>query len=202
MIVLDGMPGAGKTTLLRHLRASAPNNVLVLPEAQPSPDSVSDAETADHLLGEARARIDTAGHLARTRPDLLVASDRGHIGVLAYRHALATSGRAPYSYFKHALALCHDRGLMGPQPGLTTIVLLVDVGTSLARRAAHAHDQRYRLWFDPGFLTAYHAFLKDLSSWIPPATFTTVDAAATDQQELLADLSNLVGPRPTQPETT
>lgn len=200
MIVLDGMPGAGKTTLLSRLHALAPHHVLVFPEAQPSPDSASDAETAGHLLDVARARIDTAGHLARTWPDLLVTSDRGHIGVLAYRHALATAGLAPRGDFERALALCRDRGLLDPQPGLTTVVLLVDVGTSLARRAAHTHDQRYQLWFDPRFLTAYHAFLEDLSSWIPPTTFTTVDARTTDQHELLAALSSLAGPLPPRPD--
>jgi len=175
VIVLDGMPGTGKTTLLHQLQTALPHHLLVFPEAQPPENSSSDPETARFLLDEARHRIDTARHLARTRPGLIVASDRCHIGVLAYRFALAATGRAPHRDFEQALALCHDLDLIGPHPDLTTLVLLTDPGTSVSRRSAYAHDERYALWFDLGFLTAYRHFLDNLPVWLPAGTFTTLD---------------------------
>jgi len=175
VIVLDGMPGAGKTTLLHQLRTALPRRLLIFPEAQPPENSSSKVETTRFLLHEARERIDTARHLARTRPGLIVASDRCHIGVLAYRFALAATGRAPHSDFEQALALCHDLDLIGPHPDLTTLVLLTDPGTSVSRRSAYADDERYALWFDLGFLTAYRHFLDNLPVWLPEGTFTTLD---------------------------
>ncbi|MFE4797668.1 hypothetical protein ACFRFL_21800 [Streptomyces sp. NPDC056708] len=179
MIVLDGMPGAGKSTLLHQLQTALPHHLLVFPEAQPPENGSSNTETARFLLGEARDRIDTARHLARTRPGMGVASDRCHIGVLAYRYALAATGRAPYSDFEQALALCHDLNLIGPHPDLTTLVLLTDPDTSISRRSAYAHDERYTLWFDLGFLTAYRHFLDNLPVWLPVGTFTTLDVTDT-----------------------
>ena len=187
MIVLDGMPGAGKTTLLHRLRTALPDHLVVFPEAQPPEETSSDAETARFLLGKARDRIDAARHLARTRPDLLVASDRCHIGVLAYRYALAATGRAPRSNFEHALALCHDLDLIHPHPDLTTLVLLTDPGTSITRRAAYAHDQRHSLWFGHGFLTAYRDFLDNLPDWLPAGTFTSLDVTDTSGWLALLD---------------
>lgn len=179
MIVLDGMPGTGKTTLLHQLRTALPHHLLVFPETQPPENSPSDAETARFLLEEARERIDAARHLARTHPGLIVASDRCHIGVLAYRYALAVTGRALHADFAHALSLCHDLDLIGPHPDLTTLVLLTDPDTSSSRRAAYAHDERYRPWFDLGFLTAYHHFLDHLPVWLPAGTFSTLDVTDT-----------------------
>lgn len=187
MIVLDGMPGAGKTTLLRRLRTALPHHVLVFPEAQPPDDSSSDAETARFLLCKARDRIDAARHLARTRPGMLVASDRCHIGVLAYRYSLAATDRAPRGDFEHALSLCHDLDLIRPQPDLTTLVLLTDPDTSITRRATYAHDERYRLWFDLGFLTAYRDFLDNLPVWLPADTFTSLDVTGTSGWPTLLD---------------
>ncbi|WP_329457134.1 hypothetical protein [Streptomyces sp. NBC_01497] len=187
MIILDGMPGVGKTTLLHRLQAALPHHLLVFPEAQPPENGSSDAETARFLLDEARDRVDTAEHLSRSRPDLLVASDRCHIGVLAYRYALAAAGRAPYSDFEQALALCHDLDLTGPHPDLTTLVLLTDPGTSISRRSAHAHDERHTLWFDLDFLTAYRHFLDDLPVWLPVSTFTTLDVTDTSGWPTLLD---------------
>ncbi|MGW6599407.1 hypothetical protein [Streptomyces sp. NPDC055036] len=187
MIVLDGMPGAGKTTLLHQLQTALPHHLLVFPEAQPLENSGSDTATARFLLDEARDRIDTARHLARTRPGLIVASDRCHIGVLAYRYALAATGRGPYSDFEQALALCHELDLIGPQPDLSTLVLLTDPGTSISRRSAYAHDERYALWFDLGFLTAYRHFLDNLPDWIPADTVTTLDVTDTSGWPTLLD---------------
>lgn len=187
MIVLDGMPGAGKTTLLLRLRTALPHHLLVFPEAQPPEDSSSDAETARILLVKARDRLETARHLARTRPDLIVASDRCHIGVLAYRYALAATDRAPSGDFEHALALCHDLKLLRPQPDLTLLVLMTDPGTSISRRAAYADDQRYSLWFDHGFLTAYRDFLDNLPVWLPTTTFTALDVTGISGWPTLLD---------------
>lgn len=79
MIAIDGMPGAGKTTVLHRLQDALPNQVVVFPEAQPPDDPRPDAETARHLLAEARDRLDAARRLQQARPGLLVVSDRCHI---------------------------------------------------------------------------------------------------------------------------
>ncbi|MCA1219174.1 AAA family ATPase [Streptomyces sp. 8L] len=188
MIVLDGMPGAGKTTLLHRLRTALPDHLVVLPEAQPPEGSSTDAETAQHLLGTARERLDAARRLAQTHPDRLLASDRGHIGVLAYRYAMAATDRAPHSDFEHALALCHNLDLVRPHRDLTTMVLVTDPGTSITRRAAFAQDQRYSLWFDPEFLTAYRGFLDHLAACLPSDSFTTLDVTNVSGWPILLDI--------------
>lgn len=98
----------------------------------------------------------------------MVASDRGHIGVLAYRYALAATGRGTHHAFGDAVTLCHAMGLTTPRNDVHTIVLLIDVKRSIERRAGYASDPRFALWFDPGFLAAYREFLTRLDSWITP----------------------------------
>lgn len=175
MIAIDGMPGAGKTTTLHRLQDALPSQVVVFPEAQPPDDPRPDAEAARSLLAEARNRLDAARRLQQARPGLLVVSDRCHIGVLAYRYALMATGKGPRQDFDRALELSHCLGLTAPDAHDGILVLLVDPDESVARRAAYAHDDRYRLWFDPGFLTAYHDFLTHLNTWLPNGTFTTHD---------------------------
>ncbi|MFJ9901201.1 hypothetical protein ACIQPR_48680 [Streptomyces sp. NPDC091280] len=179
MIAIDGMPGAGKTTVLRQLQDALPDHVVVFPEAQPPDHPVPDGATARYLLTEAQGRLVEAQRLQQTRPGLLVLSDRCHIGVLAYRYALQASGQGPRQDFDRALELAHSLGLTAPGAHDRVLVLLVDPAESIARRLAYAHDIRYRLWFDPDFLAAYHNFLTHLDTWLPPDTFTTHDATTT-----------------------
>ncbi|MER7277990.1 AAA family ATPase [Dactylosporangium sp. NPDC000244] len=167
MIALDGMPGAGKTTLLRRLHDAAPGQVKIFPEAQPA-DHSDDLQVARDLLNEAADRITTAGQLGTAQPGLVVASDRCHIGVLAYRYALAETGRSPHRAFDDALTLCHTMGLLTPRTNVCTLVFLIDPKRSIARRAGYATDPRYALWFDRSFLAAYHEFLTRLDAWITP----------------------------------
>lgn len=167
MIVLDGMPGAGKTTLLQRLKDHATGQIMIYPEAQPVHDC-DDREVARLLLKEAADRINEASQLTAMRPDLLVASDRCHIGVLAYRYALAATGRGTHRAFGDAIAMCHTMGLATPRSDVYTVVLRLDPQRSIARRAKHASDPRFALWFDSPFLAAYQEFLTRLDSWIPP----------------------------------
>ena len=167
MIALDGMPGAGKTTLLRRLHDGAPGQVKFFPEAQPA-DHGDDLEVARDLLNEAADRIRTASQLITAQPGLVVASDRCHIGVLAYRYALARTGHGPRSVFDDALALCHTMGLLTPRTNVYTFVMLIDPERSIARRARHATNARFALWFDRSFLAAYQEFLTRLDAWITP----------------------------------
>ncbi|WP_432976721.1 AAA family ATPase [Dactylosporangium sp. CA-233914] len=167
MIALDGMPGAGKTTLLRRLHDAAPGQVKIFPEAQPT-DHSDDLQVARELLNEAADRITTAGQLITAQPGLVVASDRCHIGVLAYRYALAQTGRSPQRTFDDALTLCHTMGLLIPRTNVCALVILIDPERSIARRARYATDPRYALWFDRSFLAAYHEFLTRLDAWLTP----------------------------------
>jgi len=177
MIVLDGMPGAGKTTLLRSLHDAAPGHVKIFPEAQPA-DHNDDREVARDLLNEAADRIRAASQLVTAQPGLVVASDRCHIGVLAYRYALTQVGCSPRSVFDDALALCHTMGLLTPRSNVCTFVMLVDPERSIARRARYAIDSRFALWFDRPFLAAYHEFLTRLDAWITPhPELITIEAA-------------------------
>lgn len=187
MIAIDGMPGAGKTTVLHRLQDALPNQVVVFPEAQPPDDPRPDAETARYLLAEARDRLDAARRLQQARPGLLVVSDRCHIGVLAYRYALMATGQAPRQDFDRALELSDRLGLTAPEAHDRILVLLVDPDESVARRATYAHDDRYRLWFNPGFLTAYHHFLTRLNTWLPDGTFTVHDATRAGAWPALAE---------------
>jgi thymidylate kinase len=162
MIVIEGMPGAGKTTLLGRLLAALPGQVVIFPEAQPPPNTTNDRAIARALLAEDRARITLADKLASTLSSgadgLVVASDRCHLGVLAYRYALARSGHGSQENFEHALELCAESAVAEGHRNDTVIMLTLPVKNSLRRRAAHAEDERYGIWFDPGFLTAYNDF--------------------------------------------
>ncbi len=167
VLVLDGSPGAGKTTLLGHLLESRPDKLIVFPETQPPPALCGDAQVVRALLAEDRARIDSAARLHMLNPTLEVASDRCHIGVLAYRYALVQTGRAPRQVFDHALATVDDFHLDEGHRLDTVLILRLDPAQSIHRRAAHAHDGRYRLWYDPAFLAAYNDFLDQLHHWTP-----------------------------------
>ncbi|MGA4545627.1 hypothetical protein ACPA54_37120 [Uniformispora flossi] len=185
MIALDGMPGAGKTTALRCLHQALPQQVIIHPEAHPTDESRPDAEIARELLAEAQRRRDAAQRLRHDRPELLFASDRCHIGVLAYRHASMATGQGTQQDFEHALELAAAFGLTTPGASERILVLLIDPTESTARRSAHAHDARYRRWFDRDFLTAYHHFLTNLADWLPEDSFTLHDAAATSTWSIL-----------------
>lgn len=174
MLVLEGSPGAGKTTLLGHLLESRPEWLIVFPEAQPPPALRGDAQVVRALLAEDRARVESAAHLHALHPGLQVASDRCHLGVLAYRYALVQTGRAARQVFDHALALVDDFHLAQDHRLDTVLILRLDPAQSLHRRATHAHDQRYRLWYDPEFLTAYNDFLDHLPHWTPVGAHWTV----------------------------
>ena len=203
MIALDGMPGAGKTTLLRRLSDGAPGHVKIFPEARPADDS-DDLEVARALLNEAADRIRTARQLVTAQPGLVVASDRCHIGVLAYRYALTRTGHSPRCAFDDALALCHTMGLLTPRSNVYTFVMLVDPERSIARRARYATDSRFALWFDRSFLAAYHEFLTRLDAWITPhPELITIEAdddlgwpqlAALLPRPLAAELTAVLAP--------
>ncbi len=193
MLVLEGSPGAGKTTLLGRLLESRPEKLIVFPEAQPPPAPSSDAHIARALLAEDRARIEGAARLHALHPDLVVASDRCHIGVLAYRYALVTTGRAPRQVLDHALAIAEKFDLGEGHRSDTVLILRLDPAQSRHRRAAHAHDGRFRLWYDPEFLAAYNTFLDQLRRWVPMgASWVLCDAA---------DPASWPSPLPT-PDTT
>ncbi len=178
MLVLDGSPGAGKTTLLGRLLETLPGRLIVFPEAQPPPEARDEGETVSALLGEDRARIDDAARLHALNPTLVVASDRCHIGVLAYRYALAAIGRAPRHVFDHALTLADELRLGEGHRFDTILILRLDPTQSIHRRARHAHDPRCRLWYDTEFLAAYNDFLDQLRRWMTVgAGWSVCDAA-------------------------
>ncbi|MEU7322514.1 hypothetical protein ABZ682_18425 [Streptomyces griseoviridis] len=183
--MIDGMPGAGKTTALHRLQDTLPHQVVVFPEAQPPDDLISDEATARYLLTEAQGRLVDAQRLQQAHPGLLVFSDRCHIGVLAYRYALQVTGQGSRQDFDRALELADHFGLTAPGAHDHVLVLLVDPAESVARRSAYAHDDRYRLWFDPDFLDAYHRFLTHLGTWLPPDSFTTHDATTSSAWTVL-----------------
>ncbi|MGH3571706.1 MAG: hypothetical protein ACRDUW_07740 [Pseudonocardiaceae bacterium] len=180
VLILDGTPGAGKTTLLGRLLESLPEKLIVFPEAQPPTALSGDAWVVRALLAEDRARIDSAARLHTVHPDLVVVSDRCHIGVLAYRYALVGTGRAPRQVFDHALAIVDEFRLGEGHRSDTVVILRLDPAQSIHRRAAHAHDGRWRLWYDPEFLAAYNHFLDHLRQWTSVgAGWTVCDAADT-----------------------
>ncbi|MGH3821853.1 MAG: hypothetical protein ACRDRA_03280 [Pseudonocardiaceae bacterium] len=201
MLILDGTPGAGKTTLLGHLLESLPEKLIVFPEAQPPAAMSGDARVVRALLAEDRARIDSAARLHALHPDLVVASDRCHIGVLAYRYALVETGRAPRQVFDHALAIVDEFHLGEGHRSDTVVILRLNPAQSIHRRAAHAHDGRWRLWYDPEFLTAYNHFLDHLRQWTSVgAGWTVCDAADTASWPSLLPGTDPAATRPRRSE--
>jgi hypothetical protein len=200
VIVLEGTPGAGKTTLLGRLLEALPDRLAVFPEAQPPREAPSDAEVARHLLAEDRARIDAARTLTSADPGIVVASDRCHIGVLAYRYARCATGCAPWRDFDYALSVCASLGLVEGHREDSIIVLLVDPVSSVKRRVGFAHDRRYRIWYGLDFLTAYNRFLEHLSTWMPANAAAVIIHSVVDGQTgwacLLAALPSTTVLRP------
>lgn len=168
MIVIDGSPGAGKTTLLGRMLEALPDRLVIFPEAQPFRSVSDDAAAARGLLAEDLARTAAADRLATARPDLIVASDRCHLGVLAYRHALRRTGRVPHRDLDHAIDLCRSHMLEDAHRGDAILVLLIEPHESTRRRAPFAHDGRYRIWYDLDFLEAYNQAMAELAQ-----TFTS-----------------------------
>jgi hypothetical protein len=180
VIVLEGSPGAGKTTLLGHLLAALPERLLVFPEAQPPRGVDDDARIVRALLAQDAGRVTAAATVAAAAPDAVIASDRCYLGVLAYRYALARLGRTGWAQFHHALTVSEELGLLAAHAGHTVIVLCLDAVESVRRRAAHADDQRYGIWFDHGFLAAYNDFWGQLDRWVSVgAGWILADAAVT-----------------------
>jgi len=169
MIVLEGTPGVGKTTLLGRLLEALPDRLVIFPEAQPplAGPSMGDAAIIRHLLAEDRARIDAAKRLRDADPEVVVASDRCHIGVLAYRSALCATGRAPRGDLDRALALADSLQLGEGHRDDSILILLIDPGESIDRRHGFAHDPRYQIWYDLDFLAAYNHALQHLPEWTP-----------------------------------
>jgi thymidylate kinase len=164
MLVLDGLPGCGKTTRLGALRRQCPNAV-VFPEAQP-PDEADEHTVLRALMGEDYARTQAARHLAEHEPHRPVASDRSHLGVLAYRYAHARLTGA-WADFEHALT--YTSVLDQRHHDDTVLILHLDPAESLRRRGGPAaSSNRFWPWFDPAFLRAYGEFWHHLDQWVTP----------------------------------
>lgn len=165
MLILDGMPGAGKTTALGSLLRQYPD-VVLFPEARP-PAAGDDETVMRHLLAEDHARTTEAARLRTHDPDRVVASDRCHLGVLAYRYALARL-TGQWAAFDRALAHSREHALDERHHDDTVLILDLDPDTSRQHRRGHAHDERYHLWYEPEFLAHYRAFFHDLTRWSTP----------------------------------
>lgn len=198
MIVLDGTPGAGKTTLLGRMLEATADRLVIFPEAQPPRSVTDDAVVAHRLLVEDLARAKAAARLTTARPDLIVASDRCHLGVLAYRHALRRTGRATCQALDHAVDLCQTLRLADAHHGDTIVVLLLDPHESIHRRAAFAHDRRYATWYDPDFLTAYNEAMADLAPTIAAGSTVTIHDTTRDGA-IPPALAQLAAAPPSQP---
>lgn len=185
MFIVDGTPGAGKTTLLGGLLANRdPDTVVCFPEAHP-PTGIHPDDELDWLLSEDLARVEHARRLTTQQPDLVVTSDRCHIGVLAYRYALAATGRISHEQFARALTHAAFSHLAEAHHDDTIVVTILNPTESLRRRAHAATDPRHHLWFDPGFLAAYNEFLAQLDAWMPrgPRWVLRTDPPATHRPE-------------------
>ncbi|SDP96448.1 hypothetical protein SAMN04487905_12035 [Actinopolyspora xinjiangensis] len=164
MLILDGMPGAGKTTLLGTLLTQW--QAVVFPEARP-PAEGGDETVLRHLLAEDHARTTEAARLHTHTPERVIASDRCHLGVLAYRYALARL-TGQWHDFDRALAHSHELALDQRHHNDTVLILHLEPDESRHRRRDRADDPRYRLWYDQAFLEAYGEFFRELPRWISP----------------------------------
>lgn len=162
MLVLDGMPGCGKTTRLGALRRQCPDAV-VFPEAQP-PDGADEHAVLRALMGEDYARTQAARQLAEHEPHCTVASDRSHLGVLAYRYAHARL-TGSWADFEHALT--YTSVLDQRHHDDIVLILHLDPAESVRRRGDPAASaDRFWPWFDSAFLRAYGEFWYHLDQWV------------------------------------
>lgn len=192
MIIVDGMPGAGKTTALEHLRRTQPRPVVIFPELQPPTTTVGDGDVAESLLRAVAGRRAVARRLRKLDGVRVIAADRGHIGVLAYRHALAVIKRAPHRDYTHALDQCRRLDLLSPHPDEHVLIFTTDPRTSAIRRRVSRHDPRYGQWYDVAFLTAYHDFLATIDQRLPStAPHTVIDTTTLTRTEVTAVLQRL-----------
>ncbi|GAA1235046.1 hypothetical protein GCM10009676_18620 [Prauserella halophila] len=165
MLVIDGMPGAGKTTTLGTVIARC-SEVVVFPEAQP-PERGDDDTVMRRLLAEDYARTEAAHRIRTHSPHRLVASDRCHLGVFAYRYALARL-TGEWADFERALTRGRELALDERHHDDIVLILHLDPDKSLRHRRGRAGDPRYRTWYDPVFLTYYAEFFRDLHRWTEP----------------------------------
>lgn len=173
MIILEGTPGAGKTTRLGALLAEHPD-ALIFPEAQP-PSGAEHPADLEALLDEDHRRTQRAAEIHALYPAAVVASDRCHLGVLAYRHALAATDRAPRAVFDQARERAEHLGLDARHHHDEVHIGLLNPQRSRRRRARFAGDPRYQAWFDLEFLTAYNDFFHHLDRWSTPGPrWTTI----------------------------
>lgn len=173
MIVLDGMPGTGKSTLL----GAAISAGVVFPETQPPPNA-DECGALAWLLAEDRARTRAAAALPR------VASDRCHLGVLAYRYARAAAGYCSWAEFHHARQLVGALRLDQHHADDLVLILHLDPAVSLQRRAAARNGS---CWFDRGFLHHYARFWNELDRWITPGpAWRHLDAAQPETAQQIA----------------
>ena len=191
MIVAEGMPGAGKTSLLGRFLGE---RAVVFPEAQPDP-AAAEGAAAGGLLAEDAARLDQAPRLESEGRTVL--SDRCYAGVLAYRHALAATGRTGPAPLDETRRTVEDLALRERHATSTIIVVRIDVATSLERRATVSPEVRARFaeWFDPRFLEAYAAFWEDPAAWAPPSAAVHVVADSGAAAKAVADAAGIT-PRP------
>lgn len=174
MIVLEGTPGAGKTSRLGTLLIEHPG-ALIFPEAQP-PSGAEHSADLEALLDEDHRRTRHAAEVRARFPVTVVASDRCHLGVLAYRHALTATGRAPRAVFELARERAEHLGLDARHHDDEVRVGLLHPEQSRRRRARFADNPRYRAWFDLEFLSAYNDFLNHLDRWTTPGPGWTTTA--------------------------
>lgn len=166
MLVLEGIPGAGKTTHLAHLLTSCPERLVLFPEAQP-PRHGTDTAAMRQLLDEDHARTEKARRVEENHLGRLVASDRCHLGVLAYRYAWARLTNR-WTDFHRTLAYSGELGLDERHHDDTLLILHLSPDASLQRRRHSAADPRHELWYAPDFLAAYGKFFTQLDQWATP----------------------------------
>lgn len=191
-LALEGPPGAGKTTLLGALVPALGDDVLFFTEPNIKLSSgtgtrlhqASAAQTLWYLRQE-RARAQAL----RTTDSPVVVCDRNHLGVLAYAFAARREATLPYraavAYYRRHIAPLYST----PVP-LRTVILLVNVATSLQRRGGRPAHPRWRQWYDPGLLERLTEFYTEHAPDLcphPPLVIDTTPLATS------AVISALVG---------
>lgn len=195
MIIMEGTAGAGKTSLLGALLTEHPD-ALIYPEAQPPPHSAHPADL-EALLAEDLQRTRYGAEIAAAFPNTIIASDRCHLGVLAYRYALAATGEAPRAVFEEALEQARRLELDTHHHDDEVHLTILDPEDSRRRRERFACDDRYQRWFDAAFLAAYNDFLSNLDRWVTPGPRWSTHTAETGNAEIRPHRE--AGPPPVTP---
>ena len=193
MLVLEGPPGAGKTIALASLVRSLGDRCAFFTEpclALENPQLYAAGDADQHIqwhLQHELLRYRRITSLAA--PAEVVVCDRNHLGALAYVYATHGSGSVRYQ----AARATYLREIAPTVPhDLDTVILLVSVEASLARRGGSAELPRWAHWYDSEVLCRLREFYLQHAAALCPRQPIVIDTDPLSLAQTVGEVARLL----------